>query len=140
MTFSCLSNNLESLSNEYASKSLIRMEIKLVVGSQNQVGKKHHSSTTDFEAYSLDKDSKLLDRHEKVIDKMHYEYLIDVPTIKENKHIIDDGMNVSNLRQLFAIDDVINGSYLTVIDELDEGEIYSRFISKKSLKLVTTNF
>jgi hypothetical protein len=64
---------------------------------------------------------------------MHYEYLIDVPTIKENKHVIDDG--VSNLQQLFVIDDVIDGSYLTAINGLDEGEVYSRFISRKSLKL-----
>ena len=45
------------------------------------------SSTADFEAYAISKDSKLLDKHEKIIDNMHDEYLIDVPTIKENKHI-----------------------------------------------------
>ena len=36
---------------------------------------------------------------------MHYEYLIDIPTIKEDKHIIDDG--VSNLQQFFVIGNVI---------------------------------
>ena len=89
------------------------------------------SSTADFEAYAISKDSKLLDKHETIIDNMHDEYLIDVPTIKENKHISD----VSILQQLFDIDDVIDGTYLKVIEELDDEEIFSRFISKKSLKL-----
>ena len=83
----------------------------------------------------MEKDSTLLNIHEKIIDSMHLDYLTDVPILVENKHIIDNSLNINHLQQFFQIDDLIDGSYLSLINNLDEDEVYSRFISKKSLKL-----